>query len=422
MNVKWTPFAAVAVVFVSAAANAQPEAPRVGLAEAVKRSLDRNPTAIVAQQDIKRAEALVKQARAQSFPTLFANGIYTRLDDDRKLGDRVIAPKDQLAANLVLTVPIIHPRAWSVWTHAEDNAEVARAAFFEVKRQLALAVGRAYIAIVTQRRLIDVAERARDAAKAHYDFAHQRFAGGVGNRIDEVRAAQEVAADESQVQTAKGALVRAQEALGVLLGEGGPVDTAEDPVLGDAPPLATILDDTKKRSDVVAQQTRVAAADRLVRDNWRDYSPYLVLIGQPFYNNPPGLTTPLTGWLAQLVLTLPLYDGGLRYGLADERAAIREQARAQLDATLRQARSEVRTAFEVMRKADDALKAARDAATLAREALELAQLAYKAGATTNIEVIDAERRARDAEGSAAIAEDASRTARLELFVASGRFP
>ncbi len=69
-----------------------------------------------------------------------------------------------------------------------------------------------------------------------------------------------------------------------------------------------------------------------------------------------------------------------------------------------------------------ALAAAEDAARLANESLELATAAYRAGATTNLEIIDAERRARDAETSAAIAEDNARQARLDLLASSGRFP
>ena len=47
---------------------------------------------------------------------------------------------------------------------------------------------------------------------------------------------------------------------------------------------------------------------------------------------------------------------------------------------------------------------------------------FEVGATTNIEVIDAQRSARDAESTAAQAEDAVRRAKLELLVALGRFP
>jgi outer membrane protein TolC len=55
-------------------------------------------------------------------------------------------------------------------------------------------------------------------------------------------------------------------------------------------------------------------------------------------------------------------------------------------------------------------------------ALELANQAYRAGATSNLELIDAERRARDAATTAVIAEDAVRQANLDLLSAAGRFP
>jgi hypothetical protein len=72
------------------------------------------------------------------------------------------------------------------------------------------------------------------------------------------------------------------------------------------------------------------------------------------------------------------------------------------------------TGLAQIRRADQAGKSAASAAKLAHEALALADLAYRAGATTNLEVIDAERRARDADTAAVIAEDNARQARLDL--------
>ncbi|HKU42267.1 MAG TPA: TolC family protein, partial [Polyangiales bacterium] len=84
--------------------------------------------------------------------------------------------------------------------------------------------------------------------------------------------------------------------------------------------------------------------------------------------------------------------------------------------------SEVRVAFELARRADAGLRAASRAAELAGKALQMAMEAYRAGASTDIEVLDAERRARDAETGAVVAEDAARQARLDLLAASGRWP
>jgi outer membrane protein TolC len=124
----------------------------------------------------------------------------------------------------------------------------------------------------------------------------------------------------------------------------------------------------------------------------------------------------------QLVLTLPFYDGGLRYGQQKQRVAEEHEADLVLEATLRQARSETRSAFDTLRHADLAMNAAREGARLANDALKLAELAYHTGVSTNLELVDAQRRARDADTASAVAEDTARQARLDLLAASGAFP
>ena len=98
---------------------------------------------------------------------------------------------------------------------------------------------------------------------------------------------------------------------------------------------------------------------------------------------------PLTGWQFNLVLAIPLSEGGLRYGQAKERRTAEKAVDAQFEASLRQARSEVRTAFQQVTHADAALQAAREAAKLATEALESANASYHAGATTNLDLLAA---------------------------------
>ena len=64
---------------------------------------------------------------------------------------------------------------------------------------------------------------------------------------------------------------------------------------------------------------------------------------------------------------------------------------------------------------------ARQAAEDANEVLTITDKAFRAGARTNIELVDAQRRARDAETAVARAEDILRQAKLELLVALGLF-
>ncbi len=405
-----------------AAAGPAPE--RITLAEAMRRALARNPSVVVATAEIERAEGLVKQARAGYTPTLTGNATATLLDHDRLLpSGQKVAARTQLGANVQLTVPIVSAPAWANGRQAEGGRRIAEASAVDVRRQIAQATARAYLTVLAQHRLIAAVETARASAKAHFDYAHTRLQGGIGRAIDEVRAAQELATTDRQRQTSYVALAQAREALGVLLAAPAPVDSVEEVELGAVPSMAEALDGARaQRADVKLLTARAASAQRRNDDTWVFYMPYLAAIGQPFLQEPPTILQPGIGWQAQLVLSLPLYDGGMRGGMARERAAILDQAKTNLDAALRQAVSEVRLGFESMWRADKALASAREAAEFAHKASELALIAYRAGATTNIEVLDAARQARDTDIAVAQAEDVAREARLDLLVASGRFP
>ncbi len=404
------------------ASDAPPMPEVLPLDDAVARALQRNPNAEVAVEEIHRAQALVEEVRASSLPTLTVNHNYTRLDHDRKFDGATTLPENSLNLSATLAVPILAPRGWVQWWHAKENVDVTRLSADEVRRQLALATARTYLGIVAQHHVLEVAQRAREAARAHYDFAHQRFAGGYGTRVDEVRAAQETAADEVQVQTAAVQLSRLRETLGVLIGVDHPVDVTADVTLPSLPPADELMKDALVRSDVRLGRARLTAARHVMRDDWADYTPTVYGSFTPFYQTPPTSTVPTTGWQAQLVLSWALYDGGLRYGLGHERKSLTREAEIGLDGTVRQAQSDVRTADEEVRLSVAALQAAREAAALADEGLKLTTLAYKEGASTNIEVIDAERQARDAATAVAQAEDAWRQATLDGLIAAGRFP
>jgi outer membrane protein TolC len=403
----------------------QAAAEKVTLADAVKRALERNPTVAVAVSEIDRAEALIKQSRAAWYPLVTVNGTYTRLDHDRIISSsgQIVASGNQLTANAQITVPIVAARAWAETKHAESTRRIAETSAADVRRQVAQSTARAYLTVVAEHRLIAAVETARSSAKEHFDYAHTRLQGGIGRAIDEVRAAQDLATVERQVQSTYVGLAEAREALGILLAASGPVDSVEQVDLGPVPSLGQALDEARgRRTDVKLLDARVASAKRMNDDLWVFYTPYLTAVGQPFVQEPPTLLNPHFGWQAQLLLTLPLYDGGLRGGIAREREAILAEARTNVEAALRQAAAEVRVSFEAMLRADQALVAARESTRLAHRAYDLATIAYRAGATTNLEVLDAARAARDAETASAQAEDLSRQARLDLLVASGRFP
>ena len=393
---------------------------KITMTEAVHRALLRNPSAQVAALEIDRANALLGESRSNSLPYLTANGAYTRLDNARRLGTNTLAAENQISANLTLAVPLLAPQRWVQWSQSKANVGATEASNQDARRSVALATARAYLAVVSQKRVVEINARALATDRAHFDYTHTRLVGGVGNRVDDVRAAQQVASDEAQLETSYTGLARAREALAVLVGEAQPLDVYDDVSLASSSPDPEAA--IAQRQDVAAANARLRLAEKVKRESWADYTP--ILSGQfiPFYQNPPSISTPETGWQALLVLSFPLVEGGLRRGQSQERAALVAEARSQYEGLLRQTRSDIRVAVEEIRRASEALKSAASAAKLGHEALALANRAYHAGATSNIEVIDAERRARDADTAAVIAEDNARQARLDLLAAAGQFP
>jgi outer membrane protein TolC len=416
----------ISILLVVLAAGPEP----ITFEAAVERALAHHPAMRVAEQDAARAMAQLEQARAPSLPTLVGNSNFSVLDADRRLPDtpegpgRLVQGRQQFSANLQLAAPLVSTPRWAQWYRASQAVDAVRATANDVKRQVAVNAARGWLSVLALKRAVAAATLARDSARAHLDYAHERFSGGVGNKLDELRAAQELSVSTTQLETALSALIRSQEALGVLTGADVPLDiVAEEPDFTPPGGVEQALEAAGSvRLDVKAAEVRKDSALASTKVDWMDYLPLLNAVFQPFYQNPATITQPVTGWQLSLVLQLPLYDGGLRYGQSKERRANAKSAEAQFEGALRQAKSEVRSAFKQVTHADAALESAKESAKQAGEALELATLAYRAGATTNLEVIDAERRARDAELVAVLAEDNARQARLDFLVASGAFP
>ena len=425
LKIAWKFLRTVAIMALSAAlvtpVGAQPiEA--ITFDEAIRRAVTSNPSIQQAAADILRAESLLQQTRAASLPSVNASLATSIIGPVPSFAGQNIVPRSQLNTSAGLAVPLLMPVQWAQRHQAADQVTVSQRAADEVRRQIAVATAEAYLAVIALRQVVELNERARDNARAHFDYAQQRYEGGLGSRLNALRAQQELSADEAVVEEARLAVRRAQEALGVLVAADGPVDAASEPnfqtTLESQPEQQLI----QQRSDLRVVLAQESAATRVLRDSWREYLPSVTSLFAPQLLTPSGLFAPSRSWSVSFVASVPIWEAGERRGRERERQAALDVVRAERAGLERQATSEIRAAREAVRATERALTAARAGAEQAAEVLRITDVAFRAGATTNIEVIDAQRRARDAETGAAIVEHSVRRARLELLVATGRFP
>jgi outer membrane protein TolC len=390
--------------------------------EAVQRAIRNHPNVQQAASGILRAEAILQQVSARSLPSVDATFTANVIDPVTQFSGSSINPRTQTVTTAGISVPLLTPVRWAERNQAEDDVFVSLRAADDARRAVAVAAAEAYLAIIAQRRVLELNERSRDNAQAHYEFANQRYEGGIGSRLNALRAQQEVSGDEARVEDARLAIRRAQEALGVLIAADGPVDAAAEPTFDVPAPTIPDLQLVTDREDVQVIAARQTAAEQRLSDAWKDYLPSVTALFAPTMLAPTGLFANTRSWRAAVQLTVPLFEAGGRRGQALERQALVDVVRSERVGAQRQASSEIRAARAAVEATERALVFARRAADQANEVVQITDVAFREGATTNIEVIDAQRRARDAETDAAIAEDAVRRARLELLVATGRFP
>jgi Outer membrane protein len=390
---------------------------RLTFAQAIERAIANNPTIAQATAGIMRAEAVLQQVRSSSLPAL-GLALTTTVTNPVKFDTVSIVPAVQTQTIPTFGVPILTPVAWAQRNQAGDQVVVSQRSERDVRRQIAVAAAQSYLAIIARRRVFDLNSRARDNARDHFMFANQRFQGGIGSRLNALRAEQEMLSDETRVEEALLLIQLAQEALGVLVGANGPVDAVDYPVFDIPDELGQLTN----RTDIQLVMERERAAQRVYSDSWKDRLPSLNGVFTPSVLEPPGAFAKTFSWRAQVIFAVPVFDSGFRSGEKAQRLAdlnVIKFERANLE---RQGASEIRTARDAVASTTRAFTQAQLATDRANQVVQITNVAFREGASTNIEVLDAQRQARDVETQAAIAEDALKRAQLDLLIALGRFP
>jgi outer membrane protein TolC len=402
------------------ALHTSPTVETVTFDEAIRRALEKNPTVAIAATNILRSEALVQQARAQIMPRVGVTATNTTLDTGREFNGQTVQPQNQTVLGLNATMPFA-PAQWAARAQAMDQVEIARLSVTDTRRQIAVATASAYLAIIAQKRLVDVSITAIETARGQLDYNTKRREGGVGSRLNELRSSQLLSATEAQLEVLRLSVRRAQEALGVLLAANGPVDVNGEPAF-EVPQETAETEWLPNRPDVKVLIAQRDANERIVNDSRKDWWPVASATFGPQVLTPAGLFQPSRTWSFSLQLSQPIFEGGQRRGLRRQRESIFEASKLSIEQLQIEARSEVRLARAAIELRERALTSARQAAQTANEVLKITIIAFDAGSTTNIEVIDAQRSARDLESIVVQAEDAVRQARLDLLVALGMFP
>ena len=348
-------------------------------------------------QDLRRAEAVARQARAASdaaraglYPSLSGGAAASRA---RQAGATFNSYGVDVAAGWEVD---LWGRVRSSVAAAEATARASEADLAAARLSLRALLAQSY----HQLRIADAQRRLLADTVASYErsleLARNRLAAGVATRADVAQA--EVQLKSAQAQRLEVGVARAQleHAIALLTGRAPlALALAEAPTPAEVPPVPVGVPSQllERRPDVAAAERRVAAANAQVGVARAAWFPTLTLsAGGGLRANRLAdlLSLPNRFWSLGPSLAAALFDGGAR-------SAADAQAMAAWDASVAAYRQTVLSAFGEVEDNLVALsglaeqeRVQREALAAARTSLDIVTLQYKAGTVSYLNVIVAQ--------------------------------
>jgi multidrug efflux system outer membrane protein len=229
----------------------------------------------------------------------------------------------------------------------------------------------------------------------------RRFDLGDIGELDLARARTELSTARSDAIGLERTRAQLEHALAVLIGRppaafsvpAGTL-TADVPRVPAGLPSALL----ERRPDIAAAQRRMIASNARIGVARSAFFPALNLTGSAGFESNElsnlfnwSSRTWVLGPLFGTILSLPIFDGGRRQANLDRTWAVLDESVADYRQSVLVAFAEVEDNLAGLRVLRDQAEATRDSLTSAERAFKLADARYRAGATSYLDVIDAQR-------------------------------
>jgi outer membrane protein TolC len=405
-----------------------PDGPPLSLAEALARARAASPDLAILRERVVQASLDVGRAWAQVKPTLNLTASYTRNQDAPPVfGPDFVAAgsRNTFQGAVALQVPLFNGRAFPAIATASQLVDVAQLTEAQQRIELLLQVAATYYSGVQLRELFRVAFRQSKTTRDHAIEAQARFEAGQIHRSAALRARIDVLRADEEAKRAVFAYLSTKSQLAQLLDRRDTAFELETPP--DPPPqvrgaFADLLDRAlRDRPEMAAAHANEEIASRLSTDAVLQFFPTLSANAAYRYNNVEDFSGRNLTWAVTIALTLPLYDGGLRYVALKDAGSRQREARLRTRSQVSRIEDEVRRGQLDLESARALREEADHALVYARENEELVRAQFEAGTATQVEVSDAEAALFQSEATALEQRLAVQLAALRVARAVGAF-
>ena len=404
----------------------QDSLPRVTLVEALRRSARLDPDYVRALGQIEDAEWGRRAARLAFILPSVELGL-----DETKYNQAFFNPADPATPTSTLVIgrasanyEVFSLRKFSELSRTRAEVESAEAGELEQRFQAALETESSYYDVLVEQELGGVARERAHRAREGLTIARARVASGAAVQTDSLQLVLEVTRADVEVLRRRNALTTARLELGRRVGAAGPVD-AEPLDTTPAPALPIPLAEAIRAGLDQGPQYRAArarerSAEAAVRSQRSDYLPTLSVGGlHQRYDTEifPGAANVSS---VTFSLSFPIWNNGQREIEVTRARVNRDVARAIREDLERATRRDVTSAYDAYETSRAAAELARVGVAVARENYRMQEMRYRAGASTILDLLDAQVNLAEAEADLVEARYVTRRALAGLEAILGR--
>ncbi|MEO5822214.1 MAG: efflux transporter outer membrane subunit, partial [Vicinamibacteraceae bacterium] len=392
----------------------------------IRAALAGNDDIRIAAARVLQAQAVLGVTRADAFPTV---------DATAQAGGGRLAATDTADARTAGAIRVGAALAWEIdfWGKYRRATESARAQLLAaqwgrraVTATIVSEVARGYDGLRALDLQLEIARRALTSRQESLGLTQLREQGGVTSLVDVREAEQLVYGAGATIADLEGRIAQQENFLAILAGgypgavaRGVALVDQEHPV--DVPaglPSALLA----RRPDVQQAEHALIAANAQIGVARANYFPTIALTGSGGLQSTALRALFASGagvWTAAVGAVQPIITAGRTRSQVALAQARTEEATAIYAQTVKQAFREVSDALVGHGKSRERRDQQERLTTAAQDARRLADIRYRGGATSYLEVLDAETRLFDAEIRLAQAEEAELTTFVEVYRALG---
>jgi outer membrane protein TolC len=390
-----------------------------GFKEVLNLLSNQAATLRIAKAEIDRAKGVRRQALAAVLPTMTGTGSFTLqalqtqiTTLNQKTGQltTIETPASPTGQATLGVVQPFNARSYYGIGTADEQVEGTKLRYEDARRTAIAAAANAVVSVVTSERVAEINRVGLRSALERLELARRKKRLGSGTDLDVVRAEQDATNARAQIVTGDESLRKARESLGQIFNSTDAYSVSSSFSLNDietAMKSACTVDKVENRTDVLAAKSDLKVAERAVVDARLQYAPTaqisstLSVVPDALLATPGGQNAT---WSITALLTIPIWDGGSRYGAAKIASAQVEEAKVKVEQTIVGASIEATQAQRSVTVAEQARVVSEKARDLARETARLSQIAFETGAGTSLDLVTSGQALRQAELDLAVKE------------------